>query len=93
MEPWQGQDTADSPADLRTHAGVAAVVAGLRDLGMLKVDEQPRLLHQYGCPASAPPYPDATCQCPGGPELLYPDFDEVTPTRHYIIPARFYVRH
>jgi hypothetical protein len=89
-EPWQ---PAAPPPDLRYNDGVAAVIDGLRDLGMLKANEQPSQLHQYGCPSAKPPWPDGTCICPGGPELQYPDWDELKPVRHYTSPERFHVRH
>lgn len=74
------------------HDRVAALIAGLRALGMLKPGEQAVTSHQHGCPAGRPPYPD-DCRCAGGPELQYADWDELRPVRHYTIPERFYARH
>ncbi len=87
-EPWRAEQSR-MPADLSRHAGIAAVIDGLKSLGMLKAGEQPRTLHQYGCPAGKPPWTDGTCICHGGPELMYPDFDELTPIRFYRVPERF----
>lgn len=86
-EPWQPDIL---PADLHTHDGIAAVTAALRDLGLIKPGEQIVTAHQHGCPAGRPPYPDE-CTCPGGAELVYADWDELQPVRHYHIPERFYV--
>lgn len=97
MTSWQSKDKSWRSTDDRPdtiHERVAAIVAGLRSLGMLKPGEQPRALHQHGCPAGYPPYPDA-CRCPGGPELLLPDWDENVPgdRHHQPTPERFYARH
>lgn len=74
-----------------THqARIAAVMAGLTDLGMFKPGEEARTLHAHGCQ-----YRAGTCTCPGGPELQFADWDERVPDeRHYQpTPERFYVRH
>src|SRR6266576_252748 len=86
-EPWRTEQS-QVPADLSRHAGIAAVIDGLKSLGMLKAGEQPRTLHQYGCPAGKPPWTDGTCICRGGPELMYPDFDDRKPVRFYGLPVR-----
>jgi hypothetical protein len=75
------------PATPSEHA--AAVIAGLGDLGMLKPGEVPAiLLHRHGCPAPT----GGACACGdvGGPELIFSDWDELRPVRHFLIPERFY---
>ena len=82
---WQAQ-----PATLDDH--MAAVLAGLADLGMVKPRELPaRALHRYGCPVTH----GGGCVCGdvGGPELVFCDWDELTPNRDYHIPERFYACH
>ena len=87
---WQHFDWQPQLATLDQH--MAAVLAGLADLRMVKPGELPaRALHRYGCPAPR----GASCVCAdvGGPELVFSDWDELNPNRHYRIPERFYVQH
>ena len=65
------------------------VMLALQDLGVLKPGEEGRTLHAYGCT-----YRTGPCTCPGGPELVFADWDERVPSRwlHHL-PERFYARH
>jgi hypothetical protein len=91
-EPWQGQDTADAPPpDLSSYAGITAVNEALFGLGVLKPGERINVLHAHACAAGRSQL--APCTCPGGAELIYADYDELSAQRHYVIPERFYERH
>ncbi|HEY6091830.1 MAG TPA: hypothetical protein VIV83_07555 [Gemmatimonadales bacterium] len=87
MEPWQQQDHATAPAYDPVGWEPNNIIAALRGLGVLKNGEQPRVLHQHACPF--PKNPMARCSCTGGPEIQWPDHDELTPIRNYQIPKRF----
>jgi len=90
-EPWQSEPEMQQPArDPIAWAPYDAIDA-LRDLGVLKSTEHPRVMHAYGCPF--PKDYSARCGCPGGPEVMWPDWDErERPVRHYVIPERFHAR-
>jgi sugar lactone lactonase YvrE len=62
------------------------VMAALHDLGVFKPGEEARTLHAHGCR-----FREGACTCPGGPELLFADWDERTPFRFYKSPERFNV--
>jgi len=87
---WKHLNWQPQPATPDDH--VAATLAGLIELGMVKPSELPaRALHRYGC--LAPRGGACACGDVGGPELVFSDWDELTPNRHYHIPERFYVQH
>jgi hypothetical protein len=87
-EPWQ-------PAVAPRRDPVAwwphDVIAALRAQGILKDGERPAVLHCYRCPF--PKDYGARCACPGGPEIVWPDYDELQPRRFYVTPERFYDKH
>jgi len=64
------------------------ILAALAELDVLKPGEEARVLHAHGCR-----FRDDTCSCPGGPEVLFADWDERAPTRYQSTPERFYARH
>ena len=73
------------------HEDVADVLAGLEELGALKPGEEARTLHARGCPALV--VHGGSCDCPGGPELVYADWSECTPARELARPVgRFHAR-
>jgi len=93
MEPWQGQDTADTPAvppDLTSYAGITAVNEALFGLGVLKPGERITAIHAHAYAAGRSQL--APCSCPGA-ELCYADWDELHAQRHYINPPRFLNEH
>lgn len=80
------------PPPLTEAEGAEAVNAALVALDVVKPGEHIKILHAHSC-AGRVREGDAPCTCPGGPELIYADWDEVQPRRHYHIPERFYVGH
>jgi hypothetical protein len=87
-EPWR---TEQRPVPTVTPSVIEfepdRMIHALRLLGILKVGEAPRVLHQHGC--AFPKNRAAGCSCVGGAEILWPDHDELSPLRHCQIPARF----
>ena len=82
--------TLDTPLQICTRPmhepeGQVQMLQALRSLGVLKPTEQTTAFHAHGCPAMT----NGTCTCPGGPELIWCDYDEVKPLRHFMIPKRF----
>lgn len=71
-----------SPLDPNT------VVAALAELGVLKPDERQLIAHKWNCT-----YRKGACTCPGGPELVFADWNEQKPSLAYPIPERFYERY
>lgn len=96
MEPWQDREpwmpaVADAPVfDPITDANTK--IATLRALGLLKAGEAPVVSHAWQC-GQAWRYAQR-CTCPGGPEILWPDHDELKPhrARGHII-ERFVITH
>lgn len=83
---WQPVELPPAPI---CRAGLDAIEVGLRELGMIKHGETISEIHMPACPTLRPPYP-ATCTCPGGPELVYADWNELQGALSYT-PERFRV--
>ena len=86
--------TLDTPLQTRTRPitepeGQVQMLQALRSLGVLKANEQTSAMHDHGCAAMS----NGACTCVGGPELIWCDFDEVKPYRHFFIPKRFNHEH
>lgn len=85
MEPWQPEVAV--PARDPVAWEPYRMIDALRALGVLKKDEEARVLHQHGC--AFPSDYSARCACRGGPEIVWADYDEARPYRFYTIPERF----
>src|SRR5688500_6124594 len=55
---------------------VDAVLGALAELEVFKAGEESRTLHAHGCTFLA-----GACSCPGGPEIMYADWDERVPSQ------------
>jgi len=91
--PWQPEPEPVAVAEPALLTHIRAVWAGLHALGMIKPGEQWLVSHQYDCPTARPAHDYALCNCPGGPELFFSDWDELQPIRHRVTPERFYDKH
>ena len=89
-EPWQDEPWQAAPEPVRvldpTRAHIYRMIDTLRALGILKPREAVHIGHKHDC--SAPRA--GACTCPGGPNVVWADFDELKPVRHYCVPERFY---
>ena len=90
-EPWQPEPVVAAPARDPLAWEPYAKIDALRALGVLKDGEKPVTLHCHRC--AFPRDYGAACTCPGGPEIIWPDHDELKPQRFYTTPERFYDKH
>jgi hypothetical protein len=68
-------------------ARIVATLESLHSLGVLKPGEQSRQIHMRECP-----FNEGGCSCPGGPELVFADWNEQIPPAYIPTPERFYAR-
>jgi len=89
-EPWQQTSVAEPVFE--PCADAQAKIDTLRALGVLKRDEEPAVTHAWQC-WNVWQY-SQRCTCPGGPEILWPDHDELKPNRaRGQIIERFVITH
>jgi hypothetical protein len=90
-EPWEPESSAAvAPTGWHTDLNLHAIhaMACIRQLGVIKPGEKISPLHKWDCP-----YPKnyaATCTCPGGPEIVFADWNELMPA--YLMVDRFIER-